>query len=475
MDALDALELPRSAPPVPDPERLPVIASVAMGYGHLRAAHALATELGTGIVHVDQAPLAGPAEQRLWRASRRFYEVTSRASQLPLVGAPLRSLLESLTRIPHLYPLRDLSNPTLEALSLDRLVRKGLGRGLADHLKATGAPLLTTFFAPAIGANHYGCEGVYCVVTDSDINRTWVPRDPASSRIVYLAPSRRAARRLRSYGVAPDRIELTGFPLPGELLGGPDLPALRRNLAARLVRLDPKGVFRSESHSEIHHFLGDLPAGQEGVPPLATYTVGGAGAQADLAQRLLRSLKSTIEERRLRLCLVAGVREEVAAKFRQWVREEGLEGALEAGDVSVVVEEDIERYFVRFNQVLAETDILWTKPSEMTFFTALGLPLVLSRPVGVHERYNRRWAIENGGGLKMRHPDYAGYWIREWLAEGTLAGAAWFGFLRFPKFGLYQILERVGVPTTPPSASSTSSTSERLRTSPAPASLKTRM
>lgn len=450
--------------------RLPVIASVAMGYGHLRAAHALATELGTGIVHVDQPPVAGPDEQRLWRASRRFYEVTSRASQLPLVGAPLRSLLESLTRIPHLYPLRDLSDPTLEAVSLHRLIRKGLGRGLAEHLKATGAPMLTTFFASAIAADYYGCEQVYCVVTDSDINRTWAPLDPDSSRIIYLTPSRRAARRLRSYGVAHDRIEFTGFPLPGELLGGPDLPVLRRNLAARLVRLDPKGIFRSETRSEIHHFLGDLPADQEGVPPLATYTVGGAGAQADLAKRLLRSLKTVIEERRLRLCLVAGVREEVAAKFRQWVREEGLESG-----VSVVVEEDIERYFVRFNQLLAETDILWTKPSEMTFFTALGLPLVLSRPVGVHERYNRRWAIENGGGLKMRHPDYAGFWIREWLAEGTLAGAAWFGFLRFPKFGLYQILERAGAAVTPPSVNPASSTSEKLRNSPAPASLNTRM
>lgn len=437
------MELPRPVSPEPAPAPLPVIASVAMGYGHLRAAHALAAELGTGIVHVDRPPVAGPDEQRLWGRSRLLYEMTSRASQLPLVGAPLRSALETLTRIPHLYPLRDLSDPTLEAMSLARLIRKGLGRGLAEHLEASGAPLLTTFFASAISADHYGCERVYCVVTDSDINRAWVPLDPARSRIVYLAPSRRAVRRLRSYGVAPERIELTGFPLPGELLGGPDLPALRRHLAARLVRLDPKGVFRSEAHSEIHHFLGDLPADQEGVPPLATFTVGGAGAQADLARRLLRSLKSTIEERRLRLCLVAGVREEVAAKFRQWVREEGLEGALEAGGVSVVVEEDIERYFVRFNRILAETDILWTKPSEMTFFTALGLPLVLTAPVGVHERYNRRWAIENGGGLKMRHPDYAGFWIREWLAEGTLAGAAWFGFLRFPKFGLYQILERV--------------------------------
>lgn len=423
----------------------PVVASVAMGYGHLRAAHALADALGVEVLHVDRPPLAGTEEQRLWRGSRRVYELTSRASQLPLIGPPLQAALEALTHIPHLYPYRDLSAPTLEAMSLDRLIRKGLGRGLAEHLQKTDAPLLTTFFAPAISADHHGLDRIYCLVTDVDIHRVWVPVHPARSRIVYLAPSRRAVKRLRSYGVAREQIEMTGFPLPGELLGGPDLPVLRRNLAARLVRLDRKKVFRNQTRNEIHHFLGDLPADQEGIPPLATFTVGGAGAQAELARRLLRSLKSMVEENRLRLCLVAGVRQEVAAKFRQWVEEAGL-GARLGASITIVVEETLETYFPRFNQVLAETDVLWTKPSEITFFAALGIPLVLSAPLGVHEQYNRRWVIENGGGLKQRNPDYAGFWIREWLAEGTLAAAAWFGFLRFPKFGLYQILEKVGLP-----------------------------
>jgi hypothetical protein len=79
----------------------------------------------------------------------------------------------------------------------------------------------------------------------------------------------------------------------------------------------------------------------------------------------------------------------------------------------------------------------------MTFFSALGLPLVLSRagrrpralqsPLGDRER----------PGLKQRDPTHASYWMREWLNDGTLAGAAWTGFVRMPKFELYQILERV--------------------------------
>lgn len=412
-----------------------------MGYGHLRAAQALADRLDTQVVHVDRLPVAGAEEQRLWHASRRFYEITSRASQLPIIGAPMRSLLDSLTSIPHLYPYRDLSAPTLQVVSLDRLIRKGLGGGLVRLLQSTNAPLVTTFPAPAICADGCGCEQVYCVVTDVDINRAWVPLRPERSRIVYLAPSRRAAKRLRAYGIAKDHIEMTGFPLPHELLGGEDLATARRHLAARLVRLDRKRAFRSQARDEIHAFLGvDLPEDQEGVPPLATFSVGGAGAQAELARPLLRSLKSTIEENRLRLCLVAGVRQEIADRFAAWIREAGLEGH---PGVSLHCEKDFGTYYESFNRLLAETDVLWTKPSEMTFYAALGLPLVFSPPVGVHERYNRRWAIENGAGLKQRHPDYAGYWIREWLAEGTLAAAAWFGFLRLPKFGLYHILERV--------------------------------
>lgn len=423
-----------------------------MGYGHLRAARALAAALGTGVLFADRPPLIGPEEGRLWRASRRVYEATSRASQIPGLGLPLRSLLEALTAIPHLHPQRDLSRPSLQARWLERLIRRGLGRGLADRVRATGAPLVSTFFSAAMAAERAaGPEGppVYLVVTDVDVSRAWVPVEPRSSRIVYLAPSRRAVHRLRAYGVPEGAIEFTGFPLPEELLGGPDLPALRRNLAARLARLDRKGEFRRQARGEIHQFLGE-PAGAppppDGAaaerPPLLTFTVGGAGAQAEMAKPLLRSLRPLLDEGKLRLTLAAGVRREIAARFERWVEEAGC-GRHLGGAVRVFAAGDLDDYFPRFNALLAETDVLWTKPSEMTFYGALGMPLILSHPVGVHEHYNRRWAVENGVGLKQRDPRQAGYWLREWLNEGTLAAAAWFGFLRCPKFGLYQVVDRL--------------------------------
>src|SRR6185295_15764533 len=110
--------------------------------------------------------------------------------------------------------------PTLQSRSLDRLIDRGLGRGLARNLLETGAPLVTTFFAPALAAERFGVEEIYCVATDVDLNRTWAPREPAKTRINYLAPTRRARRRLIAYGVPRERIEVTGFPLPAERLGG---------------------------------------------------------------------------------------------------------------------------------------------------------------------------------------------------------------------------------------------------------------
>jgi hypothetical protein len=424
------------------PTPAPLVVAVDMGYGHMRAAMPIAEALGTSVSQVDRAPIVAPEEERLWRRVRRYYEAVSRLSQLPAVGAPLRALLDQITDIPHLHPYRDLSAPTRGVLTLERLIRRNLGQGLLDHLHQTGAPLLTTFYSPAIVADRAGYDPIFCVVTDTDINRIWVPVEPRRTRIHYLVPTRRALRRLRSYGVPEERITFTGFPLPDALVGGPALPVLKRTLAERLVRLDPSGEFRRSIPEELAHFLGALPAEQEGRPPLLAFAVGGAGAQAGIAAAFLPHMRRLVEDGLLKVALVAGVRPEVEARFREAVARSGLEGRLGHG-IEILCAPDFGAYYSRFNALLARTDVLWTKPSEMTFYGALGLPLLLAPPVGVHERYNRRWARESGAGFTQREPTYAAEWISDWLADGILAGAAWAGYMRLPKFGLYRILEAV--------------------------------
>lgn len=423
----------------------PVVVAADMGYGHLRAAAPIAEALGTEVLQVDRPPLVAPGEERLWRRVRRTYEAVSRLSQLPVVGAPLRWVLDSVTDIPRLHPYRDLSAPTRGVLTLERLVRRNLGQGLVEHLRRTGAPLLTTFYSPAIVADRAGLDGIFCVVTDSDVNRIWAPVDAAHTHIRYLVPTRRVARRLHAYGVPEERITFTGFPLPPALVGGPGLRVLKRNLAARLVRLDPAGEFRRSMPEELAHFLGALPREEEGRPPLVTFAVGGAGAQAGVAGKALPGFRRALEAGKVRLALVAGVRAEVEERFREDVARAGLEPLL-GGALRILRAPSFPEYYARFNALLGETDVLWTKPSELTFYGALGLPLVLAPPVGVHERYNRRWARESGAGLKQREPRFAGEWMMDGLADGLLAAAAWAGYMRLPKFGLERILEAVGAP-----------------------------
>jgi hypothetical protein len=414
----------------------PVVVAVEMGFGHLRAADAVARALGQPLLHADREPVAGPAESALWARTRHNYDRLSRLSQLPLVGPPFNRLLGAITHIPPLHPPRDLSAPTLAIGLLERLIARGLGQGMLDALQRGGAPLFTTFYATALAADARGAGEVDCLVTDTDLARAWVPRDPRKSRIRYFAPSDRAVRRLHAYGVPPERIVLTGFPLPDELLGGPDLVVARRHLARRLGRLDPRGRLGDAHGEEAARRLGGAPAA-DGQAPLLVFAVGGAGAQAGLAARFVPSLRPLIEAGRLRLALLAGTRSAVARIFEEVVARNALAGH---PGVRVVAATGLDDYFRACNALLAEADVLWTKPSELTFYAGLGLPLILAPPVGIQEVYNRRWAVEAGAAVEQREPAAAGGWLAEWLEDGTLAGAAWNGFTRLPTRGLFRIV-----------------------------------
>jgi hypothetical protein len=59
--------------------------------------------------------------------------------------------------------------------------------------------------------------------------------------------------------------------------------------------------------------------------------------------------------------------------------------------------------------------------------------------VGRHEAYNLRWSREAGAGVKQRDPRFMAERLLDWIEDGTLAGAAWSGYMRLPKFGTYRI------------------------------------
>jgi hypothetical protein len=392
----------------------PVIAAVTQGYGHLRAAAAIADGLGVDMEEVDRDPSAGPGEHLLWALARRLYVALSRLSQASIVGAAFRGLLDGLTAIP------DEQDPPRRGrdavLLIDLLIRLGLGRRLARRLERSGSPLLSTFYAPALAVDRRGATPVACLVTDSDAHRVWGPRDPASSRLIYLAPTSTVVARLTSWGLPPDRIVLTGFPLPPELV---EAGAATAAFAGRMARLTAQG-----STAKV---------------PRLTLAVGGAGAQAERGRQLSACLAPLVAAGRLRLTLVAGTSAAIASRFRRWLEEAGLDRMTE-DRVELLWEPSFIAYYRRFNRRLADTDILWTKPSELSFYAALGIALILDDPVGDHERRNRDWLLSLGAAVVRKDPATAHRWLPGWLDDGTLAAAAANGFTRLPRSGTQRII-----------------------------------
>jgi hypothetical protein len=410
------------------------VATAEMGYGHLRAAWPFRHRAHDGIIEAGSGTVATQHELQLWKRYLRLYEGLSRAKSIPVVGKPLYSLLDSVLHIPSLYPLRNLSKTTFQVQALYREMHRGLGAGVVSKISTEQKPLVSSFYVPALAAERAGHHPIFCIVCDADVHRVWVAKYPEESTINYFAPCGRAAMRLRSYGVSHDRIWLTGFPLDESLLGGRGLETLKKHLATRLRVLDPHDRFVTLHGKSVEHFLGGLPSQQEIHRPLTiTYAVGGAGAQKETGIALVRSFEQQLQRGQIRIVLVAGTRADVRDYFLR-----SLQQLPEcAANVHVVWAPRPAEYFHEFNQWISVTDILWTKPSELSFYVGLGLPLIMCPTIGPQEKMNRKWLLEIGAGTKQEKPAFASQWIDEWLKNGTFADMAWMGFLRARKLGYY--------------------------------------
>lgn len=412
------------------------IVSADMGYGHQRAVYPLKEIAEEGIITSGSSEEVSKAEKKLWKRLLNAYEFFSRAKGFPVIGSPLFSMLDTLMHIPSFYPLRNLSKTTFQVNLLESTIEKGLCNGMLEKIATKMLPLITSFYAPAIAADKKGYHKIYCIICDADINRVWVAKHPWESRIEYFAPCGKAAQRLKAYGVPDERIHVTGFPLPEELLGGKDLPILKRNLAQRLFYLDPNGKFWARHGRSVEHFLGKENIIFRNERKLTiTYAVGGAGAQKEIGGKIANSLKEKIRANKVKLNLVTGIRKEVYDYFKTVKKDVDPESS----SVEVIHAESLHEYFELFNKALHTTDILWTKPSELSFYSALGLPIIMSPVIGSQEKFNRKWLREIQAGIKQINPEYTDQWLNDMLQSGLLAEAAWDGFLKARKLGTYKI------------------------------------
>ncbi len=420
------------------------LVTVNMGYGHMRASYPLLDLAGERYVIANDYRGIPKSDRKVWRNSRKLYETFSRFNQIPVIGDSIFGLLDKWQEIPSFYPRRDLSKTNIQIRETYKLFRKGFCRHLIETIEKDGLPMLNTFFIPALAADFFGYKhDIYCVITDTDFSRSWVPLNPKKTRIKYFAPTTRAAERLKLYGVPEKNILLTGFPLPKENVGGLNHQQIKKDLGARLVNLDVKGHFLRHYYSSVCKLLGAGCVKKKPVHPLTLmFAVGGAGAQREMVGQMLSSLKPKLRKGEIKLILVAGSRSDVLKHFNRSIDRVSLARQL-GKSIEVIYHPDRNEYFRLFNDALHTTDILWTKPSELSFYAGLGIPIIMAPPIGSQEDFNFDWLRNVGAGIPQRDPRYVDEWLFDWLSTGWLARAAVNGFTNAPKRGVYRIEEIV--------------------------------
>jgi len=415
------------------------VVTVNMGYGHQRTVYPIKDLAFKGkVINANDYKGIPKKDKRIWESTRMFYEFISRSKRIPLVGENIFSLYDKFQKIPGFYPKRDLSKPTLGLKQIFSLIKKGWGRDLISKLKEKQLPLVTSFFIPAFMAEAFKYpEDIFCIVCDADISRSWVSLNPAKSRIKYFVPNSWVSNRLKLYGIKQKNIFLTGFPLPGENIGTKKAEILKHDLGHRILNLDPKREYYQQYRALIDKHIGPLPRKSD-HPLTIMFTIGGAGAQKEIAIKYVKSLAEKIKKKELKVILSAGIRKKVREHFLKNIERLGLKNELKK-NMEIVFSERIEDYFQDFNQKLRKTDLLWTKPSELSFYTGLGIPIIMAPSIGSQEDFNRKWLLALGAGIPQENPAYANEWVFDYLNSGRFAEAAMDGFIEVEKLGSYNI------------------------------------
>ncbi|MFA6376925.1 MAG: hypothetical protein WCX69_06015 [Candidatus Paceibacterota bacterium] len=419
------------------------VACVNMGYGHQRTAYPLKSFAYKGqIINANDYPGIPERDRRIWEDSRRFYEAISKFKRVPFIGAGAFAFYDNaFQKIVDFYPRRDSAGAPFLTKRTYGLIKKGWGKDLIGRMAKNPMPFVTTFFIPAFMAEEFNYPGeIYLIVCDADVSRQWVAKNPLNSRINYCAPTVRVFERLKLYGVSKRRLFLTGYPLPEKNIysksGDPEnFDIAKADLGRRLANLDPDGTYSAKYCELVKDELCELPKKTK-RPVTVMFSAGGAGAQSDIGIAVARQFSERIRDGKIKLILSAGINEKLNRRFSDCFRELGI---FECGGAEVLFEKNIADYFERFNDALRKTDILWTKPSELSFYSALGLPIIVAPPIGSQEDFNKSWLLRSGFGIEQEDPRCVNQWLGDWLAQGYLAEAAMEGFIEGEKLGTNNI------------------------------------
>lgn len=410
------------------------VVAADMGYGHQRTAYPLReVAFGGKVINANSYDGIPNKDKKFWHTTRTLYEFISRFKRIPLVGNMIFSFLDKFQRILSYYPIRDLSRPDFNIKIVFSFIKRKWGEDLIFRFKKNPLPIISTFFTPAFMAEHFQYPSdIYCVVCDADVARAWASIDPKNSKIKYFTPCTWARDRLKLYGVDPKKIFFTGYPLPKENIGK-NMEILKEDLRNRIVNLDPKRNYRKLYKPLIELYLGDLPKKSD-HPLTIMFSIGGAGAQKEIGLNAVNSLKDQIKAGKLRMIIAAGTRQELIKYFA-----DNIKGLKLDGWVHLLSAKTTNEYFEKFNEALRETDVLWTKPSELSFYSGLGIPIIIAPTIGSQEDFNKRWLLHIGSGIMQEDPRHTNQWFYDLLNGGDLAEIAMQGFIEIEKMGTYNI------------------------------------
>lgn len=395
-----------------------LLVTVEMGYGHLRALYPFTEIPEYKLVILGQTDSSNPFEKRVWKVALRMYESASRFKDFPILGWVVFGLMNGLLKIPPRNKHLKGKRRSFPFGLLELLIKMGLCNGIKTLLENDQKPLLTSFYAPVIALSRIDNNNkVYCQICDADLSRVWVARYPKTDNTHYFAPCKSVVIRLRQYGVRPQMIHLTGFPFSHRLVGGLEEEIAKQNYLRRISLLDNPKKNSKELPIEI------------------AYVVGGAGALSEIGLRIADSLSADILNGNVILYLVAGIKKEVIKEFVEY-KEKKFSNC---NNIQIIWAQSFDDYFNNFVDLISHVHVLWTKPSEIVFYSALGIPIIMTKPIGAQEKANQEWVIENKAGVDQLISINAGYWIMTQFHSGQLGRMAHSGWYNGTRTALYRI------------------------------------
>lgn len=364
VDLLRSVESASSHPTYPfryavGSRRKILVLSVSAGAGHVRAAeairlHAHEKNADTTVIHLDAMDYVPSAFRKIYAD---WY--------LSLVG-------RHPTLWGCLYRLSNRADPDSTMQRLRRAIER-MNTGAMRREIALLKPdaIICTHFLPAellartIRRGQVDCP-VWVQVTDFDVHRMWVHNGMAG----YFAANEEVAYRMRAYGIAPQKIHVTGIPI---------MPAFGQAL----------------SRAECAHALG-LDPGRMTI--LLMGGGAGIGRLEEVAARLL-DLNDHFQ-----IIALAGKNRATFAALQ------ALAGEFPGRLVAQGYTQEIER-------LMACADLAVTKPGGLTTSEclAMGLPMIVNEPIPGQEERNADFLLEQGVAMKAYDAVTLEYRVRHLL------------------------------------------------------------